>query len=139
MSSPLFELIAGSTSRWQKEIAMTRESLADHEVVCRKLIEVAPDAMVIANQEGSIVLVNAQAEKLFGNKRAELLNQSTEMLVPERARGKHRRPAVGCNWRSVSRLHIPACACSMFSGYTADAIVHHGGPGSNVALVAGHP
>lgn len=69
---------------------MTRESLADREVVYRKLIEAAPDAIVIANQEGSIVLVNAQAEKLFGYKRAELLDQSIEILVPERMRGKHR-------------------------------------------------
>ncbi|HEV2195678.1 MAG TPA: PAS domain S-box protein [Candidatus Acidoferrum sp.] len=69
---------------------MTQESLADREVVYRKLIEAAPDAIVIANQEGNIVLVNAQAEKLFAYKRAELLDQSIEILIPERMRGKHR-------------------------------------------------
>jgi PAS domain S-box-containing protein len=69
---------------------MSREFLAESEVVYRALIDAAPDGIVIVNQEGRIVLVNAQTEKLFGYKRAELLNQPVEILVPERARGKHR-------------------------------------------------
>lgn len=51
------------------------------------LLESAPAAMVIANQDGIIVLANIQTQKLFGYSREELQGQNVDTLVPERFRG----------------------------------------------------
>ncbi|MES2356158.1 MAG: PAS domain S-box protein [Pseudomonadota bacterium] len=55
----------------------------------RAILEFAPDAIVMVDQTGTIVLVNAQAEKLFGYTRDELYQRPIEMLMAERYRNRH--------------------------------------------------
>ena len=55
----------------------------------RGLLESAPDAMVIVDRDGAIVITNSQTERLFGYQRSELLGRPVEMLVPAHARARH--------------------------------------------------
>ena len=72
----------------------------------RALLESAPDAMVIVDQRGRIVLVNSRTEELFGYARHELLGYSVEVLIPERFHDRHlhhrtayfRRSAASGRW-----------------------------------------
>ena len=68
-----------------------RQLHATHEADAKvhALLEAAPDAMVIVNERGRIVFVNAETEKMFGHARGDLLGHSVDLLVPERTRTVH--------------------------------------------------
>ncbi len=59
------------------------------------VLDAAPDAMVVVDAAGAMVLVNRQVERLFGYERSELLGQPVERLVPMRLRGKHQSHRAG--------------------------------------------
>src|SRR4029077_3919314 len=69
-----------------RNISVRKEAerhLAQMEGRYRGLLEAAPDAMVVVNQRGEIVLLNLQAEKQFGYRRDELVGQQVKNIIPE--------------------------------------------------------
>ena len=69
-----------------RDISVRKEAekhLAQMEGSYRGLLEAAPDAMVVVNQAGEIVLLNVQAEKQFGYRRDELVGQKVTNIIPE--------------------------------------------------------
>jgi PAS domain S-box-containing protein len=59
------------------------QQLVQTEAKYRGLLEAAPDAMVVVDESGDIVLVNAQAEKQFGYRRDELLGEKVTSIIPQ--------------------------------------------------------
>ena len=64
-------------------------SLPTSESVFRQFVELAPDAILVADGDGRILLVNQEAEKMFGYLRQDLFGRSIEILLPPRFRGDH--------------------------------------------------
>ena len=67
------------------------KSLSHEDGKFRRLLEAAPDAMVIVDRSGRMLLVNAQTESMFGYTRQELLDQPVEILIPEHFRHRHQQ------------------------------------------------
>ena len=88
------------------------------EATFATLLEQAPDAMVCIAADGRIVLVNAEAERLFGYQRAELIGQPVEILVPDAARAVH--PAHRAGYVASPR-HRPMGAGLPLAGRRRDA------------------
>src|SRR3546814_8663045 len=76
----------------------------------RLIIEAAPNAMLMINSAGGIVLVNSQVEKLFGYSRQELLTMTIEALMPQRFRKQHEHSRSGISAsiviEEIGRAHV---------------------------------
>lgn len=68
----------------------------------RRLLEAAPDGIIIVNEQGQIMLVNAQIESMFGYKRQNLIEQPVESLIPNRYRKIH--PQHRADYYQASRV-----------------------------------
>src|ERR1700722_12794971 len=77
-SAPITVMRRGASVRKAAET-----HLAQMEGRYRGLLEAAPDAMVVVDQQGDIVLLNVQAEKQFGYRRDELLGQKVTDIIPQ--------------------------------------------------------
>jgi protein-histidine pros-kinase len=70
-------------------------SVESHDAFFRHLLDAAPDAMIVVDQQGRIAIINAQTEEVFGYQREELLGKGVEMLMPDRFRGRHKQHRAG--------------------------------------------
>ncbi|MBF0369701.1 MAG: transporter substrate-binding domain-containing protein [Magnetococcales bacterium] len=68
---------------------LAEERIKGREKQFRTLLELAPDAMVLVNNQGVIAMVNRQAEILFGYERWEMLGMQVEMLIPQKMAKEH--------------------------------------------------
>jgi len=82
------------------------------EAKFRGLLESAPDAIVIVDKTGRIVLINSQTERLFLYAREELLGRPIEILVPDRFR--HQHPAHGDAYFKQPRVREMGAGLNLF-------------------------
>ncbi len=67
----------------------TERTLRESNIKFQELLDSAPDAIVVSDKNGSITLVNAQTEEIFGYSRQELMGNTVELLLPHQLREMH--------------------------------------------------
>jgi len=86
----LFVAVTGLTVTLVALLNAAVERVMAQEQNERVLIESSPSGIVVVDDEGTIRLINASTEKLFGYERAELLGRKVEVLVPQLKADAHR-------------------------------------------------
>lgn len=84
----------------QNELMVQRERQQEIEKFFRSVLELAPDGLMVVDQQGVIQLVNAKCETLFGYSREELIGQPVEILVPLESRSRH--PAMRADYHKAA-------------------------------------
>src|ERR1041384_3709186 len=80
------------TPRPERPSASGSTMLRDWNVPFRALLDAAPDGIVVCDGGGVLVLVNSEAERMFGSAHDELPGQALEVLIPEHVRPRHHHP-----------------------------------------------
>jgi len=73
----------------------TEPAIDETELPFRELLDAAPDGVIVSDHRGRIIVVNAEAERMFGYSRDELRGERIEVLIPERARPQHAQHLAG--------------------------------------------
>ena len=112
--------LPGVINRCLREAQVTREraaaqrALAASEARYRGLFEVLPVAMLMVDEDGWVVLANAEAERLFMLPRTELVGRATRTLVP-----RELRPCLPQLWKSVHQVEAASRRIAMERSLTA--------------------
>ena len=83
------EMQSAKLEEQEVELQMQQAEIKEAEAWFRGIIESAPDAMLVVDEEGNIVLCNKQADEIFGYASGELLHQNIDCLVPISVRERH--------------------------------------------------
>ncbi|MEW6440545.1 MAG: PAS domain S-box protein [bacterium] len=94
---------AATIARDISERKRAEQALRKSEQRFRTLVESSPNALVLAAADGTITLLNRQAEAMFGYGRDELIGQAVEVLMPERFRKRHRSSRAAFTTRPQQR------------------------------------
>jgi PAS domain S-box-containing protein len=86
---PLFGSACVYIARQQAKYLHAQDSLTDLEAKLTSVVQLTPDALVLANADGHIVFWNAGAQRMFGYTEEEMLGRSLTLIMPQRYRDAH--------------------------------------------------